>query len=1018
MKKYLLLFILGICTNSVAQQNYVIDPNFKSQELFNNSSGAFFVSTHIDNSILLKFPSYVKGLSSQSSICRVKSNGDLDTTFFAEVRDLNSLGFSRDNSEVISYFRDGKILISGNPKPIKVNGESADVILLDKNGKFLKSSDILKKNIKTFTTKSNTTFFIAPVMPANFYDIFSSSNYGSVLKLNTEKLRKFDTNFVEDLNFKFEGLYQYYNKVIELQDGKLLVVAVEGASGGFYENAKINFVVERYLSDGRKDNAFKKIQFTKNNRNNSIREIFQIVYDENLKKLFYFETPTRFDTGIQISEINDDGSINSLFYVSEQNDIRGIIIAKYAKNYFYFFYDEGVIKTDINGNLITYNKFYNDGKYSLRLQDNGYIVHDNEEITVFDGEYQFEAKDSKNKEFWRQFRLDRNLLVDRSYKSQQLRFVDLTLKTNKKEEVYLSSDPKRIFFVKENKLKTDQSDFVKFSIKGDLDTLSFPYIAQSNVTDGSGNPIYTNPIDLYASNVDNNGRLFVLEKKYVPDGVNSGYIYYLSLIDEKGLKKSIFINLNEKIQISKKANFRILDSNSENIFVSVLDNAVTNSLNKIFKINIETSTIEEVVLRNQAKQVIIHRTDRDINFYQTPNGNFMLFTYFDAFDDGNNYTGFENTVFDKNGSFLKNTSNLNNFYSMRYTGSMDLSRKAEYIELTAAFRGYRNGVKLFDKYPNKRYINFNGDLFTPSEEKYDLNVKGYKMENIKVLRKNTDDTFFVLLNGYRFAKLIKTKSERQTINFETITNKTASDREIILKASSSSQLPVNFVVVSGPASIYTGNTLTLDGASGTVVVKAIQTGNEIFALVEVTQTFEVSKLLQEIQNTFIPDKFFESPSFNYQGKSTSNLPLDISVISGPAIVYGNKITLTKQVGEVKMKISQNGNYQYLPAKDIFLSFNVTNILSNEPTFSNFDDTIIYPNPSTGEFKIKLDLTKFSKKLLFDLFDLNGNKIEIKSTFNYNENEIGFYAENLANGSYYLQLMDKQETKGYKILIFK
>ena len=80
----------------------------------------------------------------------------------------------------------------------------------------------------------------------------------------------------------------------------------------------------------------------------------------------------------------------------------------------------------------------------------------------------------------------------------------------------------------------------------------------------------------------------------------------------------------------------------------------------------------------------------------------------------------------------------------------------------------------------------------------------------------------------------------QNINFPTISNKLTTDSPFTVNASASSGLPVSYSILSGPATI-SGNTITLNGNSGTVTVKASQVGNSQYnAATDVQQSFTVS----------------------------------------------------------------------------------------------------------------------------------------------------------------------------------
>ncbi len=80
----------------------------------------------------------------------------------------------------------------------------------------------------------------------------------------------------------------------------------------------------------------------------------------------------------------------------------------------------------------------------------------------------------------------------------------------------------------------------------------------------------------------------------------------------------------------------------------------------------------------------------------------------------------------------------------------------------------------------------------------------------------------------------------QTIAFDAIVDKRASDAPFALSAVASSGLPVTITVVSGPA-VADGNALTLTGIAGTVSVTAAQAGNAVYAAApSITRSFTVA----------------------------------------------------------------------------------------------------------------------------------------------------------------------------------
>lgn len=174
----------------------------------------------------------------------------------------------------------------------------------------------------------------------------------------------------------------------------------------------------------------------------------------------------------------------------------------------------------------------------------------------------------------------------------------------------------------------------------------------------------------------------------------------------------------------------------------------------------------------------------------------------------------------------------------------------------------------------------------------------------------------------------------QTINFPAIAGKFITDDPFTITAVASSGLPVSFDIVSGPATID-GNTITLDGTVGTVVVRATQAGNADFnAATPVDRSFTVAEPgLSDQTITFpsISNKATTDAPFTVSASASSGLPVTLDIISGPATIDGNTITLDGTPGTVVVRASQAGDASYNPALDVDRSFAVS-----EPGANNID----------------------------------------------------------------------------------
>jgi len=151
----------------------------------------------------------------------------------------------------------------------------------------------------------------------------------------------------------------------------------------------------------------------------------------------------------------------------------------------------------------------------------------------------------------------------------------------------------------------------------------------------------------------------------------------------------------------------------------------------------------------------------------------------------------------------------------------------------------------------------------------------------------------------------------QAITFAALADKVFGDAAIALAATADSSLPVSFSLVSGPATLV-GNVLSFTGA-GEVRVRASQPGNASFnAAADVDRTFTVAKAPQVITFASLSARTYGASSVTLSATADSGLPVSFSIVSGPAILSGNVLTITG-AGNVVVQASQGGNANYLAA---------------------------------------------------------------------------------------------------------
>ncbi|MBE0649066.1 MAG: T9SS type A sorting domain-containing protein [Bacteroidales bacterium] len=105
-----------------------------------------------------------------------------------------------------------------------------------------------------------------------------------------------------------------------------------------------------------------------------------------------------------------------------------------------------------------------------------------------------------------------------------------------------------------------------------------------------------------------------------------------------------------------------------------------------------------------------------------------------------------------------------------------------------------------------------------------------------------------------------------------------------------------------------------------------------FALVGETSNFNgtLNPGYQAISFPQIPNHLTIDDPFEIEATATSGLPVEFEVLSGPATVAGNIVTLTGAPGQVQIEATQPGNGQYDPAAPVVNTFQVIDPYANVP----------------------------------------------------------------------------------------
>ncbi len=189
-----------------------------------------------------------------------------------------------------------------------------------------------------------------------------------------------------------------------------------------------------------------------------------------------------------------------------------------------------------------------------------------------------------------------------------------------------------------------------------------------------------------------------------------------------------------------------------------------------------------------------------------------------------------------------------------------------------------------------------------------------------------------------------------TLVFNQVPNKTFGAAPFTVSATSNSTGAITYAVISGPATV-SGTTVTL-AAPGTVVLQASQAASGSYVAAAVTCSFSVGDANPGLTFNPIANQTFSAVPFAVSASSNSSGAINYTVLSGPATLAGNVVTLTG-AGAVTLQASQAAVTGYTAAT-VATSFNIsaqTATLTFQPigdhTFGGAPFAVAASSNSTG-----------------------------------------------------------------------
>ncbi|WP_181305742.1 S8 family serine peptidase [Rufibacter sp. XAAS-G3-1] len=250
-------------------------------------------------------------------------------------------------------------------------------------------------------------------------------------------------------------------------------------------------------------------------------------------------------------------------------------------------------------------------------------------------------------------------------------------------------------------------------------------------------------------------------------------------------------------------------------------------------------------------------------------------------------------------------------------------------------------------------------------------------------------TGFDFMTGYGFVQAdaaVATAGTKanQTITFLEIPDRKITDpRKIKLEAYSTSNLPVEFTVLQGPAYVE-GDSLVITGR-GVVRIKAAQWGNPEFRpAMEVIQEFVVEGVAQTISFGPLPDVTYGVGPIPLVATSTSGLPVVFRVVTGVARIVNN-LLIVEGTGKITVMATQPGNSIYEAAPSVTQTFTVSKA-TQTISFAPIPDKTLGDAPfmleasATSGLPVTFTVLQGPAKVSGNMVTLHGTgKVRIKAT---------------------------------------
>ncbi|GHN01874.1 hypothetical protein WSM22_33630 [Cytophagales bacterium WSM2-2] len=225
---------------------------------------------------------------------------------------------------------------------------------------------------------------------------------------------------------------------------------------------------------------------------------------------------------------------------------------------------------------------------------------------------------------------------------------------------------------------------------------------------------------------------------------------------------------------------------------------------------------------------------------------------------------------------------------------------------------------------------FNYSITNTDADKDDIALSGTHLERVSILKVG-DVKIHASLDendNYLAASAEMTLHIGKAVPELIITDitKTYGDPPFLLNAISYSGANISYRLANANSGEITlsgdrNSTVTILGAGSVRIVTTVLATDNYFAA-EKELVLTIQKAGQTIDFQPIEDKLLSNEPFELQATASSGLPVEFSLISGPATLSNRIVSLTGVTGEVVVRASQQGNENYAPAPSVSRSFTV------------------------------------------------------------------------------------------------